>query len=185
MAKNQPEPLRGPKDIERRVASGRDPNADLTMAEADTKAQGALLLSIAGASWTEIARQQGYSSPTHARLAVERALAEAVGPEDRAKARELQDRRYKRLLQSVMGKAIDPTDRDHLAYNARALAIVDRISVLNGLNAPQQVQITPTDQYLHEYLQKFLPEAQRDRDAAEADILDAQIVDDEESLSDG
>jgi hypothetical protein len=92
----------------------------------------------------------------------------------------LQDRRYKRLLQSVMGKAVDPKDPNHLAYNARALAIVDRISALHGLNAPQQVQITPTDQYLHEYLERMLPEAQKDRDAGEADIFDAEIVEDGE-----
>ena len=175
------DPLKGPKDLERKVAAGQDPNADLADAVADTKSQGALLLAIAGASWSDIARQQGYSSPTHARLAVERALAEAVGPADREKMRELQDRRYKRLLQSVMGRAIDPDDANHLAYNARALALVDRISVLHGLNAPQQVQITPTDQYLHEYLGKFLPEAQRDRDQGEADIFDAEIIPDEDT----
>lgn len=178
MPKDEPTPLRGAKDLARKVEAGQDPNADLMMQQADTKAQGALLLSIAGASWSDIARQQGYSSPTHARLAVERVLAEAVGPEERDQKRMLQDRRYNRLLQSVMSKAVDPENPNHLAYNARALAIIDRISVLNGLNAPQQVQITPTDQYLHEYLQKMLPEAQKDRDAGEADILDAEILED-------
>lgn len=173
------DPLRGSGDIARKLEAGKDPNADLAMAAPDTKAEGALFLSLAGASWSDIARQQGYSSPTHARVAVERVLAESVGPEDKAQKRELQERRYKRLLQSVMGKAIDPTDKEHLAYNARALAIIDRISVLAGLNAPQQVQITPTDQYLNEYLQRMLPEAQKDRDAGEADILDAEIIGDE------
>lgn len=177
--KKEVDPLGGPKDLARKVENGEDPNADLVMAQADTKAEGALFLSLAGASWSDIARQQGYSSPTHARLAVEKVLAEAVGPEQREQMRMLQDRRYKRLLQSVMGRAIDPKDANHLAYNARALAIVDRISVLNGLNAPQQVQITPTDQYLHEYLERMLPEAQKDRDAGEADILDAEIVGEE------
>lgn len=173
------DPLRGPKDIEKRLAEGKDPNADLAMAKPDTKAEGALFLSLAGASWSEIARQQGYSSPTHARLAVERVLSESVGPEDKAQAREMNRRRYKRLLQSVMGKAVDPTDREHLAYNARALAIIDRLGILDGLNAPQQVQITPTDQYLAEYLQRMIPAAQADRDAGEADILDAEIIGDE------
>lgn len=178
MAKNV-DPLGGPKDLARKVAEGKDPNADLQMMEPDTKAEGALFLSLAGASWSDIARQQGYSSPTHARLAVERVLAEAVGPEERAQMRMLQDRRYKRLLQSVMGRAVDTKDPQQLAYNARALAIVDRISVLNGLNAPQQVQITPTDQYLQEYLERMIPEAQADRDAGEADILDAEIIEEE------
>lgn len=173
------DPLRGAGDLAKKLEAGKDPNADLAMAAPDTKAEGALFLSLAGASWSDIARQQGYSSPTHARLAVERVLAESVGPEDKAQMREINRRRYKRLLQSVMGKAIDPTDKEHLAYNARALAIVDRLGVLDGLNAPQQVQVTPTDQYLSEYLQRMLPEAQRDRDAGEADILDAEVIEDE------
>lgn len=177
MGKKKAEPLRGPGDLAKRVENGEDPNADLATAQATNKSQSALLLSLVGASWTEIARQVGYPTPHHARLAVEAALAEAVGPEDREKMRELNNRRYNRLLQSVMSKAVDPKDPQHLAYNARALAIIDRISVLHGLNAPQQVQITPTDQYLYEYLQKMLPEAQRDRDAGEADILEEAEVD--------
>lgn len=179
MAKKKSEPLRGPGDLEARLESGQDPNADLADKQAWNKSQGALLLRMSGASWSEIARMQGYATPHHARLAVDAALAEAVGPEDREKARELQDRRYNRLLQSVMSKAVDPNDANHLAYNARAIAIIDRISVLKGLNAPQQVTITPTDQYLHEYLQKMLPEAQKDRDAGEADILAGEIVDED------
>lgn len=185
MAKNEPEPLRGPKDIAQRVENGQDPNADLSLAQAETKAQGALFLSMNGASWSDIARMQGYASPTHARLAVERVLAESAGPEDKEQAREMNRRRYKRLLQSVMGKAVDPSDPQHLAYNARALAIVDRLGILDGLNAPQQVQITPTDQYLYEYLQKMLPEAQRDRDAGEADILDAEVIGDDGEVQGG
>lgn len=176
MANKKPEPLRGPKDIAQRVENGEDPNADLTMEQANTKAQGALFLSINGASWSDIARMQGYATAVHARLAVERVLAETVGPDDRELAREINRRRYKRLLQSVMGKAVDPADPQHLAYNARAIAIIDRLGILDGLNAPQQVQITPTDQHMYEYLQKMLPEAQKDRDAGEADILDAEVI---------
>jgi hypothetical protein len=172
----KPEPLRGPKDIAQRVENGEDPNADLSFEQAETKAQGALFLSMNGASWSDIARMQGYATPTHARLAVERVLAESAGPEDREHAREMNRRRYKRLLQSVMGKAVDPKDPQHLAYNARALAIIDRLGLIDGVNAPQQVQITPTDQRMYEYLQQMLPEAQRDRDAGEANILDAEII---------
>jgi hypothetical protein len=115
---------------------------------------------------------QGYASPHHARLAVERVLAESAGPEDRERMRELADRRYNRLLQSVMSKAVDSKDPQHLAYNARALAIIDRIGVLHGLNAPQQIQVSPSDQYIQEYVQRLSVLAVADREAAEADILE-------------
>jgi hypothetical protein len=185
VAKKETEPLRGEKDIAQRVEKGEDPNADLSLSQAETKAQGALFLSMNGASWSDIARMQGYASPTHARLAVERVLAESAGPDDREQMREMNRRRYKRLLQSVMGKAVDPKDPQHLAYNARALAIIDRLGILDGLNAPQQVQITPTDQYLQDYLQRMLPEAQKDRDAGEADILDAEIIGEDGEIQGG
>jgi hypothetical protein len=73
---------------------------------------------------------------------------------------------------------VDPEDKEHLAYNARAAALIDRISAIHGVNAPQQFNLTPTDEYIQTYLAKILPLAQADRDAEEADIEDAEIVED-------
>lgn len=172
------EPL-GPKEIEAAVNADRDPNDDLNTEEENvTRAEAALAMNIAGASWSDIARQLKYSSPRRARLAVERVLASTVGPEDYEQAREIQRRRYKRLLQSVMSKALDPRDRDHLAYNARALAITDRLGVLDGLNKPTQIQYTPTDQTIAEYIERIRPIAAAQNQAQEAELDDmGEIVD--------
>lgn len=177
MAKKD-EPL-APKEIEAAVNEGKDPNEDITTEEENTtRAEAALAMSIAGASWSDIQRQLGYSSPRRARLAVERVIASTVGPEDYEQAREIQRRRYKRLLQSVMSKAVDPRDRDHLAYNARALAITDRLGVLDGLNKPTQIQYTPTDQYIAEYIERVRPLADAQNGAQEAELDDmGEIVD--------
>lgn len=171
------EPLAGAKDIEKRVDAGENPNADLEGITTDTRSQSALALKLSGASYTDIAKVMGYSSAYHARQAVERVLAaSADSPEDRDKMRVLVDRRLNRLLQSVMSKAVDPKDAQHLAYNARALAIIDRTAKLWGVDAPVQVSIAPADSYIHEYAQRLLGAAAADNSAIEADIVDADVL---------
>lgn len=176
------EPFRGGKDLERAVEEGRDPNADITeIDKSPTKAEAALTLRLSGASHSQIAKTLGYSSAYRARQAVERVLASAAdSPEDRDKMRVLTSRRLNRLLQSVMSKAVDHKDKEHLAYNARALAIIDREARLWGVDAPTQVQFTPTDEHIQNFVRNVTKLADADRDAAEADILDAEIVEDDE-----
>jgi hypothetical protein len=169
--------MTGAKAFAAAVEAGEEPNADLVVSETDTKAESALALRIAGTSYTNIAKVLGYASATRARLAVERVLAaSADSPEDRDQQRVLSDKRLNRLLQSVMGKAVDPTDPEHLAYNARALAITDRIMRLWGVDAPAQVQITPTDEHLQQYVAHMMALARKEPEAEEADILDADVV---------
>lgn len=180
---NTPEPLTGPKGLEKAIEAGKDPNADLKMKADDslTKAEAGISLRLSGASYTNIAKTLGYSSAFRARQAVEQALAKAAdSPEDRDKMRVLTSRRLDRLLQSVMGKAVDPRDPEHLGYNARALAIVDRTAKLWGVDAPTQVQVSASDSQIEDYLARVRPLAAADRDAEEADILDeGEIVDGE------
>lgn len=182
MPRKDEEPMGGPKDIQRRLSeSGLDKvNADLLgLPENVTRVQAAVGLKLSGTSYSDIARVLEYSSPTHARTAVERALAlTADQPEEIARLRVIQMRRYERLLQSVMSKAVDPSDHEHLAYNARAAALVDRISVLMGVNSPQQINITPNDEYIQAYVARITQLANADREAEEAEIEDAEIVED-------
>lgn len=171
--------MTGAKAFAQAIENGEEPNADLVISETDTKAESALALRIAGTSYTNIAKALGYASATRARLAVERVLAaSADSPEERDQQRVLNDKRLNRLLQSVMGKAVDPKDPDHLAYNARALAITDRIMRLWGVDAPAQVQITPTDEHLQQYVAHMMKLARKEPEAEEADIMDADIVED-------
>lgn len=175
----EPDPLGGAKDLEMKIEAGLDPNADLER-RADTKSQSALSLAMMGANWSDIARVCSYSSPTQARLAVERALASAShSPESVEHMRQLQDMRLKRLLQAHMGKAINPEDKDQLAYSARALAIIDRIGKLHGLDAVQQVQVTVTDETIMAYVNNLAKLAGVETQAVEGEIFDAEVIDDE------
>lgn len=181
-AKKDVQPFTGLKGVEKAIEEGRDPNADMNEVDTSaTKAEAGVALRLSGASYTQIAKTLGYSSAYRARAAVERALAtSADAPEERDKMRNLTSRRLNRLLQSVMGKAVDPRDTQHLAYNARALAIIDREARLWGVDAPTQVQFTPTDQHIQDYVAKITVLADADRDAEEADIIDADVLEDED-----
>lgn len=178
------EPFRGVKGIEQALEKGQDPNADLDTpepGETETRTQAAVAMRIGGASYSDIARTLEYSSAYRARSAVERALAQAAdSPEERDQQRVLIDRRLSRLLQSVMGKAVNPKDPEHLAYNARALAIVDRQAKLHGVDAPTQTVVyTPDSEKVERYIAEILTLAQADRRDAEADIIDADWEEDE------
>lgn len=166
-------PFGGEKALERAIENGEDPNADLNEVDkSPTKAEAGVALRLAGAGYTSIAKALGYSSATRARLAVERALASSADdPEGREVQINLIDRRLNRLLQSVMGKAVDPKAPEHLQYNARALAIIDRQAKLHGVDAPTKVQVTPSDSYIQEYLEKIHPLAAAQNAVAEYDIL--------------
>lgn len=168
-------PLTGPEGLAKAIEEGRDPNADLDLAKGESiqRAEAGVALRLAGASYTNIAKTLEYSSAFRARQAVEQALAKSAdSPEERDQMRVLTSRRYDRLLQSVMGKAVNPKDPEHLAYNARALAIVDRIGTLFGVAAPTQVQISASDQQIEAYINKVRPLAAAQHDAEEMEILD-------------
>lgn len=172
------------RDADKAVDKGEDPNKDLTTTteegETADRAASAVALRVAGASYSDIARTLGYSSAHRARSAVERVLAStADSPEERDRVRDLTDRRLNRLLQSVMSKATNPRDPEHLAYNARALAIVDRQARLHGVDAPTQAVIhTPSAERVEEYIGKVLAFAKVSLDNDEADIIEAEVMDD-------
>lgn len=163
------------KEIER-----ADPDAGIPETEEDrstTKAEAAVALLVYGASYTEIKNRLGYSSAYRARVACERALAASVDSEDdRDKMRMLISKRLNRLLSSHMTQAVDPKNPQQLAYSARVLAIIDRQAKLYGADAPTQIQITPSDQYIQEFLEMVVPMANADKDQIEADIMDADVI---------
>ncbi|HCB59083.1 MAG TPA: hypothetical protein DEP82_14505 [Arthrobacter bacterium] len=176
------------EDINKAIALA-DPDAHVATNDVDkseTKAQAALTLKLYGASYTEIKNTLHYSSAYRARMAVERVLATASDSiEDRDKMRVLISRRLDRLQASVMSKAVNPNDPQHLAYNARALAIIDRQARLHGVDAPTQIMVTANDQYIEEYINAILPHARADQEQIEADIMDADVLEEGDDVLHG
>lgn len=169
------------QEIEQAITAA-DPDAGVPLNDVDrsaTKAEAAVTLKLYGASYTEIKNTLHYSSAYRARMAVERALAAAADSvEDKEKMRHMINKTLDRLKASVMSKAVNPNDPNHLAYNARALAILDRQAKLYGVDAPTQIQITQSDQYIQEYLEAVLPHVKEDNLQIEADIMDMDEIED-------
>lgn len=167
------------------VIDADDPDQNTPLNEvdsSDTKAEAAVTMAIYGASPSDIAKTLHYSSPYRARMAVERALASADNaPDDKEKVRKLVDKRLNRLLAAHMSQALDVKNPQQLAHSARVLAIIDRQARLHGVDAPTQIQVSASDQYIEEFIAAVMPSAQQDMKVIEAEILEEGEIADGES----
>jgi len=170
-----------------------EPPADLMAAgkeieKADDKtaprnrAAAALQLRIDGAGWGDIAKVLDFDTPADARMAVENALAvEAKSTEDIDHIRFLEARRMERILSSLMRRATNPKDPDHLAYARTAMVVIDRHTKLYGADAPQQLNVTynPAAGQIEQWVTMMARQVHGEIE--EADILDVEVIADKES----
>jgi hypothetical protein len=171
-----PEDVDVSKEIEKADPAAQIP--ENAVDKSTTKAEAAVALFVYGVSFTEIKNKLGYSSAHRARIAVERALAaSADSAEDRDMARVVVRKQLRRLLAAHMPQAVDIKNPNQLAYSARTLAIIDRLGKLDGVDAPTQIQISASDSDIMNFVEMLMPEAKKDNEAIEADIVDAEIID--------
>lgn len=178
-------PATVPRDLAREAAQVDEPGA-LDMArkvaamDPPTRAAAAVKLAVEGVSYTDIARTLDYESPGAAKQAVWGSIGDIEIDADEVKRkRDLMGKGLGRLLTSCMRRATNPHDPDHLGYLRVTLAIFDRQARLYGLDAPTNLVVhTPTqreiDQYVATVRQLHLVAA----GDVEADILDAEIIED-------
>lgn len=94
-------------------------------------------------------------------------------------ARALANRRMNRLLRAVWPKAIDPRHPEQLAAHQRALATIDRLVKLEGLDAPQEVVVhRATEEQINAWVAAAY--ATQDNLPDEADIFDAEWTEEDE-----
>jgi hypothetical protein len=141
----------------------------------ERKAFAALELRIDGADWSTIAEALGYPTARAALVAVETALERKLTITDKAKLREMAATRLEGLLRSVAPKAKDQTSPEHLAAVGRYREIVADFRKLYGLDAPSEVLVsTPTQREIDDLVGRHV--AQQLPDVEEADIVDAELV---------
>lgn len=125
---------------------GADP--DVVRAR-DRKANAAVQMRIAGASWDEIAEVIGYPSGRDALVATERALEKELRDLSKDSMRQMAGRRLERLLRGVWPKAIDPDNPEQLPAVGKAREIIADHRKLFGLDAPTEIAVhAPTEQEL-------------------------------------
>lgn len=168
IAKGELNPHLNPRSTHQGNGRGKDDDDN------PTRAMAAVALRLGGAGYATIAAQLGYASERRVRDVIERALAESVdNAEDTAHMRQVQHARLERMLTSVWTRANNPKDPDHLAYSARALAIIDRENKMLGLDMPTEV----TMHHVPELTQvKAWVEGMAARLAGEPQVVEAEIL---------
>jgi hypothetical protein len=159
------------------VSDGRKhgDNGSIAGAQRARKADAAVSLRLAGATWAEIAQVVGYPTPRAALTATERALVKRLDGDDKAKMRQLAGARLERLLRGVWNKAIDPDDPEHLSALQRAREIIDRHAKLFGLDAPTEIVVhNPTKTELESWVLRVM--AAGAPQVEEEDIFDIEVV---------
>lgn len=136
-----------------------DKNNDQTLIRArDRKANAALQMRLAGATWEEIAEAIGYPTARAALVATERALEKELQTEESQKAmRGIAGKRLERLLRGVWTKAINPDNPEHLAAVTKARELIGQHSKLYGLDAPtEHVVHSPSQQELEAWVSEVV-----------------------------
>ncbi|MGW8603000.1 hypothetical protein ACWGLB_29125 [Streptomyces sp. NPDC055893] len=111
-------------------------------AEVAERRKNAIQMVLAGLDYETIAERLGYASRGAAHTDVSRALTANLADvkKEAATLREVQARRYQRLLAAVWAKAIK-ADTDNLKAVETAARLVDRIVKLYGLAEPDKLDI--------------------------------------------
>lgn len=155
----------------------------------------------------QICKKLGYPSEPAALAAIESRMAYMLAnhPRSISAMRDMASRRLERLTRVTMRIAEDYDHPDQLQAVAQARGTVMDWAKLNGLQAPQQVVVTnPTDAAINAVAQQIINKGalpissgdifgddaddseilaleQRRRETSEADIVDAELVEDAEA----
>lgn len=139
----------------------------------------AVQLRLQGTSYLDIAHLLGMRNARAALTLVTRELARQAdeSPEDRDHLRREAAAQLDELLVSVMEKAGDPDNDEHIVAVRAAVTIIDRRIKLFGLDAPTEVVVhnptaTELDQWVAAMVRNTMPSL------VEAEVIDVDFDDD-------
>lgn len=139
----------------------------------DRKANAAIQLRIAGASWDEIAEALGFPTGRAALVATERALEKELRTESKDAMRAMANRRLERLLRAVWPKAVDEKHPEQLAAITKARELVSDHRRLFGLDAPTEIAVhSPSESEIEQWVARVT--AATTPQLEEGDIFDIE-----------
>ncbi len=156
--------------------------------DSPTRAAAAVAMKIDGAGYSDIARVLEYSSAQRARKAVEDAIAAQAGTPDQLEhIRWVNSRRIERIIASIMPRATNPKDPDHLMYARMAIVTIDRHLRIWGADAPQKLDVTysPAAGEIERWAMRVAeqvhgPQPEEGNIMQIDNVIDVEIVDDKE-----
>jgi hypothetical protein len=161
-------------------ANSSAPGIDTATRARQRKANAAIQLKLAGATWEEIAESLGFPTPRAALVATEKALeTQLASSSDREAMRQLAGQRIERLLRAVWPKAIDPNHPEQMQAQSAAASRIDRHIKLFGLDAPTEIVVhSPTQSELEAWVDRITKQAMPDIE--EFDIIEGEVLADYE-----
>lgn len=137
-------------------------------ADAAHRAERAWSARVIGASWHEAAEVAGFTDAANCLRAVRNYFGKLPEP-DRDHLRDM----WRERLEHLWRQAIADVQEQKPGAVRAAVALAQRASAMDGLDAPAQVTVhAPTDQQIEQYVTQLLALGATRRDAEEADILD-------------
>lgn len=137
---------------------------DRTHGAALERASHAYRLRVAGASWDAIARHLGYHDKSAAYNAVKRQFEDAPQP-----SRELARALHRDRTEALWVEALRDVQARRPGAVRAAVAVLQRVAMLDGLDEPQRVTVTPDVSRVREVVEALAAMARSDDE--EADIM--------------
>jgi hypothetical protein len=169
-----------PTGIKGKTSGGTGANGNSVARARNRKANAALQLAMAGATWDDIALSLGYPTARTARVAVEKALEKQLAnDDDREKMRKMASAQLNRLMRGAWAKAIDPDNPEHLIALTKCRELIGDHRKLYGLDAPTEVVVhNPTTQELESWVAMVvnsgIPQVEQ------FNILEGEVIEEED-----
>lgn len=144
-----------------------------------TKAESAAAMRVRGLTIPEIRAVLEYDSDAQVRAAIEAVIADSLDNYDREALRVTVDSRLEQLWRLAYKRARDDRNPQRETATKNALAVLNRMAELHGLDAPKEVRLHhATSSEIEEWIVKAT-ESGVGALPQEADIIDVEIEDDE------
>jgi len=141
-----------------------------------TRAQAAAVMLVSGADFATIAQVMDFESEDAARKAAETAMAASFDSWDKAHLRRVLTGRLEGLWRIAYTRAQNDRYSAKEAATKNALAILDRLGKMYGIDEPTQVVLhSATSQQINDWVAR-VTSAEMKALPQEEDILDAEVV---------
>lgn len=141
-----------------------------------TRAEAAAVMLVSGADFATIAQVMEFESPEKAREAAERALADNLDSFDKAHLRKVLTGRLEGLWRIAYNRAQNERYAAKETATKNALAILDRLSKMYGVDEPTQVVMhSATSTQINAWVERVTAK-EIEAYPAEEDIWDAEEV---------
>lgn len=175
-----PEYAKSPDKGAGKVKKELDQTKDIVNTKAKlTKAESAAAMRVRGLTVAEIRAVLEYDTDAQVRAAIEAVIADSLDNYDREALRSTVDSRLEQLWRLSFKRARDDKNPQRETATKNALAVINRMAELHGLDAPKEIRLHhAADSEILEWIDQYA-NSEVSALPQEVDIIDVDIEDDE------